>query len=60
MYQAFKKRLLDEMEMRRDMFILRASEPAMESIFEVSASDDKLYKKFLMNLIDWQFNTLRI
>lgn len=47
MYERFKKRLLDEMEMKRDMMVLNASEPSLESIFEVSSSDDKLYRRIL-------------
>lgn len=47
MYQRFKKQLLDEMEMRRDMIVLKASEPSLEPIFEVSSSDDKLYQRIL-------------
>lgn len=47
MYQRFKRQLLDEMEMRRDMIVLEASEPSLEPIFEVSSSDDKLYKRIL-------------
>lgn len=47
MYQKFKRKLLDEMEMRRDMIVLNSSEPLVEPIFEVSSSDDKLYRRIL-------------
>lgn len=47
MYQRFKRQLLDEMEMRRDVMVLKASEPSLEPIFEVSSFDDKLYKRIL-------------
>lgn len=47
MYQRFKRQLLDEMEMRRDMIVLKASEPLLEPIFEVSSSYDKLYQRIL-------------
>lgn len=47
MYQAFKNKLLEEMELRRDMLVLRASETSLEPIFEVSTPDDKLYKRIL-------------
>lgn len=47
MYQRFKRQLLDEMEMRRDIIVLNASEPSLEPIFEVSSSDDKLYLRIL-------------
>ncbi|MDE5759350.1 MAG: hypothetical protein K2H85_12160, partial [Allobaculum sp.] len=47
MYQEFKRKLLDEMEMRRDILVLKASETSLEPIFEVSSSDDKLYRRIL-------------
>ena len=47
MYQEFKRKLLDEMEMRRDMIVLNSSDPSVEPIFEVSSSDDKLYRRIL-------------
>jgi hypothetical protein len=47
MYQEFKRKLLDEMEMRRDMIVLNSSEPSVEPIFEVSSVDDKLYRRIL-------------
>lgn len=47
MYERFKRQLLDEMEMKRDMIVLEASEPSLEPIFEVSSSGDKLYQRIL-------------
>lgn len=47
MYQEFKQKLLNEMEMRRDMIVLQYAEPSVEPIFEVSSADDKLYKRIL-------------
>lgn len=47
MYRKFKQQLLNEMEMRRDMIVLKTSEPSLEPIFEVSSTDDKLYRRIL-------------
>lgn len=55
MYQRFKRQLLDEMEMRRDMIVLKVSEPSPEPIFEVSSSDDKLYQHIL-----YEFNMIAV
>lgn len=47
MYQKFKNRLLDEMEMKRDLLVMKFPKPIYEPIFEVSSFDDKLYQKIL-------------
>ncbi len=47
MYQEFKRKLLDEMETRRDTIVVQSSETSLEPIFEISSSDDKLYKRIL-------------
>lgn len=47
MYQRFKRQLLEEMEMKRDILVLKNSKPSLEPIFEVSSSDDKLYQRIL-------------
>lgn len=47
MYERFKRQLLDEMEIRRDMIVLQASKSSLESIFEVSTTDDKVYQRIL-------------
>lgn len=47
MYREFKRRLLEEMQMRRDVLVLNASQPSVEPIFEVTSSDDKLYRRIL-------------
>lgn len=47
MYQKFKRHLLEEMEMRRDMIVLNMAQPSLEPIFEVSSTDDKLYRRIL-------------
>ena len=47
MYQEFKKRLLEEMERRRDMIVLRTEAPSPEPLFEVSSVNDKLYNRIL-------------
>lgn len=52
MYQKFKRQLLNEMEMRRDMIVLNSSGSSPEPLFEVSTSDDKLYRRILQEF-DW-------
>lgn len=47
MYQEFKRKLLDEMEMRRDVIVLQASKSSYDPIFEVSSDNDKLYHNIL-------------
>lgn len=47
MYQKFKKSLLEEMELRRDMIVLKESDPSIEPLFEVTSADDKLYRRIL-------------
>ena len=47
MYQAFKRRMLEEMAIRRDMVVLQYQEPSYERIFAVATANDKLYSRIL-------------
>lgn len=47
MYQEFKRKLLNEMEIKRDIIVMEASTTSIESIFEICGPDDKMYSRIL-------------
>ena len=49
-YQEFKRKLLNEMRLRRDMIVVGTKTTSLEPIFEISNSDDKTYNKILYEL----------
>ena len=48
MYDEFKRRLIEEMVIRRDVIVLNQSNRlTLEPIFEITSEDDKLYERLL-------------
>ena len=47
MYDEFKRRLIEEMVLRRDIIVLKQKNRTLEPIFEITSDDDKLYEKLL-------------
>ena len=47
MYEEFKRRLIEEMVVRRDIIVMNQTGRMIEPIFEVTSEDDKLYKRLL-------------
>ena len=47
MYEKFKRHLIEEMVVRRDIIVLNQKKRSLEPLFEITSEDDKLYERLL-------------